>query len=196
LVLGSGGVLYGTTIEGGTSYVGTVFSLKPPVRSGAAWTETVLYNFTGGSDGEDPIGLAIGSGGVLYGTTGGGGTSGNGTVYSLTPPVSPGGHWTPATLYSFPGGSGGGNPAASLLVAKNGVLFGTTTGGSSGFGTVFALKPPISPGGSWTEVVLHSFSGSDGASPAQRLIFGGGVFYGTTQDGGTAGFGTVFSLTP
>ena len=69
LALGGDGVLYGVS-EGGTYGFGTVFSLAPPIAPLGTWNKTVLYNFTGGShDGIEPIALAIGSRGVLYGTT-------------------------------------------------------------------------------------------------------------------------------
>ena len=128
---------------------------------------TTIYSFTGGtSDGEVPEGgLAIGRGGVLYGTTEGGGTFGYGTVFSLTPPTSFGGGWTEDLLYSFQGGNDGINPNSTLAIGSRGVLYGTTFAGGSGpticdlqsCGTVFALTPPTSAGGHWTEAVLHSF---------------------------------------
>ena len=82
LVVGKGGVLYGTTLYGGNFYGGTVFSIGPgPGRRG--WVEEVLHSFGSGSDGAQPLGaLAIGSGGVLYSTTYKGGISGCGTVFS------------------------------------------------------------------------------------------------------------------
>jgi uncharacterized repeat protein (TIGR03803 family) len=83
VVIGARGTLYGTTQRGGTSNLGTVFSMTPPV-SGRAWTETVLYNFTNGSDCAGPAsGVAMGKDGVLYGSSGGG--TGYGTVFSSTP---------------------------------------------------------------------------------------------------------------
>jgi len=90
LAIGKGGVLYGTATFGGSG--GGVFALTPPASSGGAWTYAVLYNFAGLSgDGAYPYaGVAIGKDGVLYGTTGSGGSSGKGTVFSLTPPRSPG----------------------------------------------------------------------------------------------------------
>ena len=203
MAIGKGGVLYGTTVAGGTSDKGTVFSATPPASPGGAWTETVLYSFTGQpKDGWNPEArVAIGTGGVLYGTTSfGGGTSNDGTVFSLTPPASPGGAWTEAVLYSFAGGSDGYGPVAGVVIGKGGVLYGTTmAGGTSGYGTVFSLTPPASPGGVWTEAVLHSFTGypSDGNSPHAGVAIGkGGVLYGTTSYDGTHGLGTVFSLTP
>jgi uncharacterized repeat protein (TIGR03803 family) len=108
-------------------------------------------------------------------------------------------------LHSFAGGSDGAHPEAGLLAGKHGVLYGTTFagGGSSncivlftGCGTVFKLTPPATTGGAWIETVIHGFSGADGAGPAAGL-FGEerGPFFGTTSEGGAAGFGTVFEIT-
>jgi len=208
VVIDKSGVLYGTTYSGGTSNAGTVFSLTPPASPGGAWTETVLHTFTGYSDANPNAGLAIGKSGVLYGTTFSGGTTGSGTVFSLTPPPSPGGAWTETVLYNFTGGSDGGNPNAGPAIGKSGVLYGTTSsGGTTGNGTVFSLTPPVSPGGAWKETVLHGFTGGTGGSEAFSLggvVIGLGVLYGVTLSGGTGtctyigilGCGTVFSLTP
>ena len=71
---------------------GTLFlALLTLTSSAAAQTPTTLYTFTGGADGTGPNTVAIGAGGVLYGTTGGAGTAGYGTAFSLTPPISAGG---------------------------------------------------------------------------------------------------------
>jgi uncharacterized repeat protein (TIGR03803 family) len=213
LVIGKNGVLYGTTQLGGvdnacSSGCGTVFSLTPPASLTGEWTETVLYRFTGGSDGYGPIGGVIYSGGVLYGTTDEGGTSGRGTVFKLAPPTSPGGAWTETVLYSFGnnGGNDGASPFSSLVIDKNGVLYGTTyVGGSSDLGTVYGLAPPASPSGSWTETVIHSFVGSpDGQYPLAALLIGeNGTLYGSTSYGGRSAAscgpydcGTIFKLTP
>lgn len=201
VVIGSGGVLYGSTLGGGPSNLGTVFSLSPPASPGGSWTETILHSFTGGSDGNGPKGnLVIGSGGLLYGTTGGGGNYGSGTVFSLAPPATPGGAWTETVLWSFGNSGDGATPQAGLVIGSARDLYGTTTGGgASGSGTVFSLKPPSAPGGAWTEAVLHSFlGGGDGVNPEfGSLVIGvGGVLYGTTYGGGKYNKGTVFSLTP
>lgn len=67
-----------------------MFSLAPPGSAGEAWTETVLHSFNGG-DGNNPVASLVASpGGVLYGTTAGGGASEAGTVFSLSPPASAG----------------------------------------------------------------------------------------------------------
>src|SRR5215469_14955731 len=93
VLLESNGQLFGTTPyggTGGTQGLGTVYQLTP----GSTWSETVIHSFQGGSDGAIPqAGLAIGTGGVLYGTTSAGGSSNNGTAYQLTPPGTSGGAW-------------------------------------------------------------------------------------------------------
>jgi uncharacterized repeat protein (TIGR03803 family) len=124
VVIGSGGVLYGTTPSGGPLNQGIVFSLTPPASPGGSWTETVLYNFTGGDDGSSPSGVVIGTGEVLYGTTPTC-NCGNGTVFSLTPPISPGGAWTEATLYNFPNATVGSFPEGGVVIGIGGVLYGT-----------------------------------------------------------------------
>jgi uncharacterized repeat protein (TIGR03803 family) len=207
LVIGTQGQLYGTTEYGGAESDGTVFELAPPASQGDAWTETVLYAFTGQSgDGINPrAGLVIGSNGALYGTTLSGGTSGVGTVFELTPPASPGDVWTETVLYSFVGGSGGSEPMGGVVINQAGVLYGTTLnyGASTtcpglDCGTVYALKPPASPGAAWTEIVLHNFAGGkDGAGPWATVVIGNsGALYGTTTVDGPAHAGTVFEVTP
>jgi len=200
---GSTGVLYGVTGQGGTSNKGTVYSLTPPAAAGGAWTETVLYNFTGApTDGSGPTGVTIGGGGVLYGTTGVGGAASAGTVFSLTPPASAGGSWTEQIIHNFGASEDGQLPSSGVVSGAGGVLYGTTlSGGSAGVGTVFALQPPASPGSPWTETVIHNFAGSesgDGASPSSPVIIGNhGVVFGTTRTGGIGNdYGTVFALTP
>jgi uncharacterized repeat protein (TIGR03803 family) len=201
VVMDGDGVLYATAFYGGAFGGGTVISLTPPKTREGAWTETTIYAFSG-PDGYFPyVGLTIGSGGALYGTTQYGGSSFNGTVFSLTPPKWHGGAWTEAVLHSFTGTDGDGyNPSGVLLVGPNGVLYGTTAGGGDYYsGTVFSLAPPTSKGGLWTETVLHSFDGTDGDNAVGGLAIGQGlgeglVLYGTTGGGGASNQGTVFDL--
>lgn len=198
----STGALYGTTADGGAHGWGTVYQLLP--GTGGTWTQSLLYSFNPISvpgDGANPqAGLYLNTTtGVLYGTTTYGGTSDNGTVFSLTPGT--GGTWTEKVLYSFNGsasGDGSGPQAALTLSSKTGVLYGTTyAGGTAGFGTVFELLPQT--GGIWTEKVLYSFTGlTDGANPVTGLVQAPTtqVLYGTTYAGGASGFGAVFQLVP
>lgn len=200
LVIAPSGVAYGTTLDGGTSNNGAVYELAP-VTGTENWTESVIYDFGAAPDGANPAGtLIVGPGGVLYGTTIAGGSSGAGTVFELTPPTGTGGSWTETILYNFAGAPDGAAPHAGLIPGTGGVLYGTTADGGNvnmscptGCGTVFSLTPPVVSGGAWTESLLHSFSGSDGANPFASLVAGTDALYGTTANGGT-GFGEVFSL--
>jgi uncharacterized repeat protein (TIGR03803 family) len=147
-----------------------------------------------GGGGSSPFaGLIFDAAGNLYGTTRYGGTHDHGTVFQLTPNGD--GSWTKHTLHSFRHNDGH-NPLSSLIFDAAGNLYGTTSeGGAQSEGTVFQLTP--NGDGSWTESVLHSFSGSDGANPAAGVIFdAAGNLYGTTSWGGASGCGTVFELMP
>jgi uncharacterized repeat protein (TIGR03803 family) len=152
LTVGPGGVLFGTTRNGGpaslcqpTSGCGTVFQLTPPATPGGQWAESVLYSFTGSNgDGDYPVaGVVVGKNGELYGTTPSGGSAGSGIVFELTPPTIPGGVWTETVLHNFSGTNGdGATPVAGLVQSPTGILYGTTTaGGTAGRGTVFAVAP-------------------------------------------------------
>jgi uncharacterized repeat protein (TIGR03803 family) len=204
-----GGVLYGTS-GGGTAYQGTVFQL---VRKPGDWTETILYNFEAGADGAAPLaGVIADSEGNLYGTTF---TNGNGefccsggTIYELSPPATAGDPWQETILYTFPVKGPGFHPSAGLWRDKLGDLFGTTTYTASdpfGGGSVFKLKAPAAVGGDWTLVPMHEFPNLfldpqlDGFYPQGALILVNGVFYGTTEFGGSSVSevtGSVFSITP
>ena len=152
------GALYGTTERGGggSGSNGTVFKLTPArdqTTGKTTWTESVLYGFQGGSDGAIPFaGLIADKEGALYGTTTGGGSGNNGTVFKLTPArdqTTGKTTWTESVLYRFRGGSDGFQPFAGLIADREGALYGTTTGGGSGNnGTVFKLDLcPKSHGG-------------------------------------------------
>jgi uncharacterized repeat protein (TIGR03803 family) len=154
----------------------------------------VIYSFTNANDGREPNGLTL-SQGTFYGTTYQGGTSGSGTVFSITATG------TEKVLYSFAGSSDGEGPMAAPIVV-NGVLYGTTYYGGvgtdceadSGCGTVFS----VTNGG--TEKILHRFTnGRDGALPLAGLLDVHGKLFGTTSAGGGhscgGGCGTVFTVT-
>jgi uncharacterized repeat protein (TIGR03803 family) len=165
-------------------------------------TLSILHNFTGGIDGAiPPSGLAMDHFGNLYGTTAAG-AEGNGTVFQLKR-TSGGYIFNP--LYSFRGGSDGVEPLATVTLAPDGSLYGTTFmgGGSANNGTVFNLTPPATICGNalcpWTETVIYRFQGgSDGSGPNYgSLIFDpAGALYGATIVGGTDGQGTVYKLAP
>ena len=161
-------------------------------------TESVLYSFQDGPDGAQPLsGLVAGPAGNLFGTTVYGG-NGFGTVYEMMPPAVSGRAWTETVLYAFQGGTDGAYPYAPLAIGSDGALYGTTTEGGvncSACGTVFKLARPGKRGGGWTESVLYSFSGPDGASPYAGLVFDdAGNLLGTTITGGVNDEGTVFEL--
>lgn len=180
LLQGTNGNFYGTTYEGGTNGLGTLFKMT------AASAVSELYSFTGGADGEYPqTGLTQGPDGNFYGTTEEGGANAYGSVYQM----NPSGVVTP--FYGFTGGADGGYPLADLVAGRDGKLYGTTAAaGANGYGTVFSLTT----NGALT--TLAAFNYTNGAYPEAGLIQGlDGNFYGTTLEGGLYGFGTVFQLT-
>ncbi|MGB8901273.1 MAG: choice-of-anchor tandem repeat GloVer-containing protein, partial [Methylocella sp.] len=206
VMLDDQGALYGTTQLGGIDNAGTVFKLTPPSKGQTAWKETVLYSFTGGSDGANPQGNLIADmEGTLYGTTYAGGGKSSGTMFKLTPPAKGQTGWKETVLYSFCALSScvdGNHPPAGLIADREGALYGTTVGGginpgSNGGGTVFKLTPPSEGQTAWKETVLYSFTGgSDGAAPQAGLIADKhGALYTTTVAGGSGSFGTVLKLT-
>ena len=166
LVFDAEGALFGTTDVGGSSRLGTVFKLTPPVPPATKWSETILHSFPATtSDGARPeAGLIFDGKGALYGTTASGGKSDLGTVFRLTPPVSPAISGSEAVLYSK-GGSDGETPYAGVVFDGKGALYGTTNGGGAGLGTVFKLAPQAT-----ADTVLYEFTGPpDGQLPAAAV---------------------------
>jgi hypothetical protein len=188
LTFDAAGNIYGTS-EGTQTFVypGSVYQLAKPAPGGT-WPYNRLYTFSlTGNAGLSPIGGVIfGLNGALDGTTAAGGTTGNGTVFSLAPPSAPGDPWTETVLYSFSGNGDGSFPIGGLVAAKNGWLFGAAEYGGaqnsscSTCGAVFVLKPPTT--GPWTIDVLHDFQGgTDSQQPLGPVLLGkGGIVYGTT----------------
>jgi uncharacterized repeat protein (TIGR03803 family) len=186
LAQGPDGNYYGTAEFGGAydpSYAGngTVFK----TTTNGVLTSLVSFN---GTNGANPAGgLALGTNGLLYGTTSGGGDNDSGTVFSITT------NGTLTTLYSFTGGGDGSDPEAGLVQGLDGNFYGTTyAGGDYDQGTVFE----ITAAGALT--TLYSFTGdTDGSSPDAGLEQDAdGNLYGTTSSGGVDGNGTVFLITP
>jgi uncharacterized repeat protein (TIGR03803 family) len=190
LVFDREGNIYGTTTEGGEFGNGVVFELTP---SHGAWTESVLYSFSGGADGGIPeAGVIFDSAGNLYGTTKIGGQHDLGAVFELRPSGS---GWTETVLHSFQS-SEGTTPIGGLILDAAGNLYGTTYDGGLGDydGSVFELSPS---NGGWTFSVLHLFdpTGSEGAEPVVGVTMdAAGNLYGTTIGGGSFDLGTVYEL--
>ena len=169
-----------------------------------SWAQSnykTLYKFKNGKDGGlVAAGVIFDLVGNLYGTAEVGGAYGHGLVFELTP--NPDGSWKEKVLYSFcslTDCSDGDMPYAGLILDQAGNLYGTTMdgGGPNRQGVVFELMANLD--GTWTESVLHSFSGgTDGTIPIGGLIFDKqGNLYGTTSSsGGDYGNGMVFKLTP
>jgi uncharacterized repeat protein (TIGR03803 family) len=195
------GVLYGTTYIGGASNAGTVFALSPPAQGQSAWTESVLYSFSGGADGGFPWACLIAdAAGALYSTTSSGGFTGNGTIFKLTPPSEGQTNWSETVLYSFLGvaATDGSSPQSGLVFDASGNLYGNTTAGGACCGEVFEASPPSGGGTVWTETTLYYFAGkNDGAFAAGDIIMDSNRnIYGTTAAGGTSNNGTVFKVKP
>jgi hypothetical protein len=197
LIFDKAGALYGEALQGGGTNNGTVFRLVPPMQGQSAWTEQTLWSFQGGSDGSEPYGPpTAGKNGVIYGTTSAGGSSGNGTVFALSPPRQGAKAWGEQILWNFTGGADGGAPYAPVTVDHAGALYGTAFGGGTCCGTVFKLTPPENGQTAWTESTLWQFSGgADGGNPtAAPIADKQGILYDTTDNGGSVGAGVVFSL--
>jgi uncharacterized repeat protein (TIGR03803 family) len=197
----SGNTLYGTASGGGSSGAGTVFAIN---TNGTGFTN--LYSFTAvsspfyiNSDGAYPYGALTLSGNTLYGTTANGSTSGQGTVFAVN---TDGTGFT--NLHSFSAlnnytNSDGANSQAGLVLSGKTLYGAGYNGGSEGYGMIFAINTDGSD-----FVNLYNFAGvppypgpytnSAGTYPYGALILSGNMLYGTGNDGGNSGNGTVFKL--
>jgi len=188
----SNGLVYGTTQNGGIAGSGVLYQLKySPAQN--MWIETIVHQFVGGSaDGAFPESALLIHAGRLYGTSEGGGTNSDGTVFETAFSKNTG--WKTKVLYSFgPPYSGDGlAPQAGLTIDTQGNLYGTTSygGAYNYYGTVFKLSPMNN---TWTETTLHSFSGYEGFYPGGGVVIKGGRLYGTTSNGGNS-TGLVFQI--
>ena len=181
-VIDVGSALYGVSQTGGAFGFGSIFRVDRATGEGK-----VVYSFSGKSDGYAPLAALTELGGMLYGTTVGGGVNSYGTVFAFDP-ASKGFR----TLYAFAGGSDGLSPTA-VLTAVGGVLYGTTySGGASGLGTVFTVDPSTG-----AETVVYSFGKrGDGYSPEGGVVVANGLLYGVTRAGGAASCGTIYDVDP
>lgn len=188
-----GGRIFGAATTGGNHGSGTVFQLTP-TQTGE-WDFKTLYSFAGAPDGVFPYGaLLFDAAGNIYGTTYYGGTNGLGAVYKLSPTLS--GEWDETVIYSFQAGNDGNSSISNLVSDPAGNLYGTTSEGGLGSGTIFELSP--GPNETWIESIPHSFQGSpDGAFPYAGMAGdGSGSFFGATVHGGDTGDGTVYKFIP
>ena len=192
LVFDKAGNLYGVTYEGGTAGAGTVFEMS---LSGGIWTETLLHSFAGfPKDAGYPLApLSFDKAGHLFGTTYYGGAHNVGAVFEMTESK---GKWTCKVIHSFSEGNGGSYPLGGLVLGKDGDYYGTTSEGGFTYnaGTVYRLSEAS---GAWVSQTVYVFSGGkSGTYPYAGLSMdAAGNFYGTTYEGGTADFGTVYELT-
>jgi uncharacterized repeat protein (TIGR03803 family) len=183
LVRDNAGNLYGTTTQGGSVGAGVVFKVDP------SGSETVLHNFTGGSDGVDPVGgLLLDTAGNLYGTTAQGGTSNSGVLFKLGPKGKE------TILHTFTGAANDGKypTYTNVVMDAAGNIYGVTEeGGKTGHGVLYERSAL----GKFS--ILYSFAGgtADGCNvlgiPFRDRY---GNFYGTTSSCGTSGLGTVWKL--
>jgi uncharacterized repeat protein (TIGR03803 family) len=167
------------------------------VPTAQAQTLTVLHTFSG-PDGLYPYsGVTLDRAGNLYGTTYGGGQSGNGTVYELK---RHGSAYTHDQLHEFTGGSDGDQPYGGVAFAPSEILYGTSNGGAEDAGTVFSLQPPLSFCRSvmcpWIHNVLYDLGngGNDQAYFGEPAFDAAGNIYATSTFGGISEYGTVYEV--
>ena len=185
------GKLYGMTFSGGTAMDGTIFSFDPVSD---AYIKLKDFNYT---DGANPYGsLVQAANGLLYGLTNTGGnsyvtmvdTTGAGLLFSFNPSSL-----SYNIVRDFDYYNDGGFPTGSLLLAKDGALYGMASkGGSNDIGTVFSFDILKT-----TFTKVTDFNYTDGATPYGNLMQAGdGKLYGATYAGGSDNFGVIFSLDP
>jgi uncharacterized repeat protein (TIGR03803 family) len=201
VVLDGSGNVYGTTTNGAVQRVwGLVYELSP--HSGGTWTQSVLHKFDASNGGIPEAGLSFDTAGNLYGTVYSGGLSGSTCNKEMYPPYSiacggafrltpsrEGGWIEGKFLFS---GQNGGNPLVGLVVDGSSV-YGTTSKGGKGYGTVFRIM------GGGSETVLYKFCSrsncTDGDTP-NGITLNNGQIFGVTQHAGAYNQGVVFSIAP
>lgn len=196
LVRGADDFFYGTTAQGGSNGRGVVFRIAfdgtgfQVLHEFSATTQDATTGQLENPDGAAPLsGLADGGDGFFYGTTSQGGVDGYGVLFAIPADGS-----TFTVLHVF-NNANGARPSAELMVAGDGKLYGTTSGGgvnSSGATTTLGTLFSIDRAGT-NFARLYSFDGASGSTPASRLLeLSSGVFVGTASSGGSCGFGTLY----
>jgi uncharacterized repeat protein (TIGR03803 family) len=190
LVPDAAGNFYGVAL-GGRYAAGVVYRLVP--QSNGKVIETVLYNFTGGLDGNYPTGIVLDSKGNIYGFTEGGGANQIGTFFELTPTKS--GEWKETVLYNFADTGIAYQFNAAPSLDQRGNFFGQTYDWGPTYGYVFEL---VQSKGIWSEKIIHTFTGgADGGDSFGQFAFDdAGNLYGTGLVGGASKHGVVFELSP
>jgi len=194
LLPGPSGSLFGVATTGGAHGAGVAFAL---LQGSQGLKLRPLYQFHGDPDAGFPYGaLSMDAAGHLFGTSYYDGAYESGAVYEL---ARVHGTWHEKVLYSFTGGSDGSGPISNVNVDPSGVLYGTTSEGGGmtcGCGTIYQLTPGAH--GSWTESVIHAFSGApDGGLPYSGMVSGpSGTYFGASVHGGMDDEGSVFEFTP
>ena len=174
-----------------------LFVIALSLVTATATTTDIIFSFEEDNGEYADTDLEVDSAGNIYGTTVLGGDHGGGTVFQLTSTAN---GWVQNVLYSFTGGADGGEPYKGVSIDRQGNLYGTAvTGGSGscegGCGVVYKLT---NSGGTWTQTVIHAFTGGDdGSGPGARVtVDRNGDIYGMTPTGGTYGVGTIYKIHP
>jgi uncharacterized repeat protein (TIGR03803 family) len=184
VILGPDGALYGTTVLGGSAGAGVIFK---KVIGGAF---SLLHTFSGGAEGHSSRGEIIpGPDGNVYGTTEGGGNANRGTVFKMTPAG------VVTTLHHFKDLGDGLVPGAGLLLASDGLFYGPSAAISGGayYFNVQIFK--VSAAGGDLSVVRVFNANTEGYGINRLIQLGDGLLYGTAENGGASGHGTIFKMT-
>ena len=185
----SNSFFYGTTGEGGTNDKGTIFSFNFSTKNLVKLADISNPN----SDGKDPIASLTynSSNGLFYGVTETGGNDDKGIVFSFNPTTNA----LKKVADISNSNSDGKKPWASLTYdGNNDRFYGTTTqGGTNNHGIIFSFNPATN---ALVKVADISNSNSNRIFAATDLTYYNKLFYGTTENGGVNGKGTVFSFNP
>jgi len=191
LTLDANGALYGTTHYGGQHNSGTVFKLTPPTSPTGQWTETILHNFKGGTDGCRPTtGVFLDGAGNVYGNSSY--CSKNGIAFELSPPATGDSYWSFRSIYRA-------ENVFAITMDAAGDIYGVSTRPPSGqfsLLSMFKLTKPVS-GTVWHPTQLYTFGASppDADSPSGGPTIGtDGHLYFTSSYGGLYNDGAVFKL--
>jgi uncharacterized repeat protein (TIGR03803 family) len=177
----SGSILYGMTLYGGSSDMGTIFKIN---SDGTGFQ--LLHTFTGGNGKWPCSGKLVLSGSMLYGMVRNGGAGDNGIIFKINTNGS-----GFQILHTFTGGSNGQWPFGQPIQSDETLYGMTSSGGSNGYGTIFK----VDTSGTGFQI-LHDFAGeaNDGARPMGSLLLSGLTLYGMTTEGGSNNKGVIFAL--